>query len=157
MCVGKALKYQDIAIDLKTKIVPLPTMTHRRTFNAFISSALVTWKSTGKLQQTIAKCVERTGRALHSGKITTVKIWPEHAGGGRYFDFRSKFIPASIEFAEESPLCTTLSKDGHRIRTVEHLLSCLEATGVDNCRIEIENEDSYDQSVEVGDKKCFRL
>ena len=79
-----------------------------------------------------------------------MKLWPEVAGEGRYFDFRSKLIPASIDFAKESPLCTTLCKDGFRVRTVEHLLSALEAMGVDNCRIEIENWDSENHEVEVG-------
>ncbi|XP_031388171.1 probable UDP-3-O-acyl-N-acetylglucosamine deacetylase 2, mitochondrial isoform X2 [Punica granatum] len=115
----------------------------------FRSSALISWKSTGKLQQTLAGCIERTGVALHSGKVSTVKIWPHFAGEGRWFDFRSNLIPASIDFVEQSPLCTTLLKDGLRIRTVEHLLSALEASGVDNCRIEIDNLDGEDKDVEV--------
>lgn len=68
---------------------------------------------------------------------------------------RSQLIPASIEFARESPLCTTLHKDGHSVRTVEHVLSALEATGIDNCRIEVTSSDSEDPSVEVGRKKTF--
>lgn len=78
-----------------------------------------------------------------------MKLWPELAGKGRYFDFRSNLIPASVDFAEESPLCTTLHKDGFRIRTVEHLLSALEAAGVDNCRIEMQNSDPKVCEVEV--------
>lgn len=78
-----------------------------------------------------------------------MKLCPEFAGRGRYFDFKSNFIPASIDYAEDSPLCTTLSKDGFKIRTVEHLLSAMEAMGVDNCRIEITNEDAKDSEVEV--------
>lgn len=105
---------------------------------------------TGRLQQTLAGCIERTGKTLHSGKVSTVKLWPELAGAGRYFNFRSNVIPASINFAEESPLCTTLSKDGFKIRTIEHLLSAMEGMGVDNCRIEIENLDPKDDEVEVG-------
>ncbi|KAI8023461.1 hypothetical protein LOK49_LG03G01019 [Camellia lanceoleosa] len=116
---------------------------------AFKSSSLISWKSTGKLQQTIAKCIERTGEALHSGKVATVKISPEFAGEGRYFECRSNLIPASIDFAKESPLSTTLHKDGHSVRTVEHLLSALEATGVDNCRIQITSSDSEVHSLEV--------
>lgn len=69
---------------------------------------------------------------------------------------RSQLIPASIDFAKESPLCTTLHKDGHSVRTVEHVLSALEATGVDNCRIEVTSSDPEDPSVEVGlQKKPF--
>ncbi|KAI5678206.1 hypothetical protein M9H77_09156 [Catharanthus roseus] len=113
------------------------------------SSYLISWKPIGKLQQTVANCIERRGLGLHSGKISTVRIWPELAGEGRYFDFKSNVIRASIDYVKETPLCTTLFKDGYSIRTIEHLLSALEATGVDNCRIEIESCDSNDPSVEV--------
>ncbi|KAK6921601.1 UDP-3-O-acyl N-acetylglucosamine deacetylase, partial [Dillenia turbinata] len=120
-------------------------MTFARTITStFKSSALLTWKPTGTLQHTIADCIEKSGKALHSGELTRVKLWPESARKGRYFEFHSTCIPASISFVEESPLCTTLSKDGFRVRTVEHLLSALEASGVDNCRIEI-------QSISGGD------
>lgn len=85
--------------------------------------------------------MEVTGKGLHSGNTSTVRVWPEYAGKGRYFDILSKYsISASIDFArQDSPLCTMLSTDRARVRTVEHLLSALEATGVDNCRIEIFN------------------
>lgn len=119
-------------------------------FSSLKFSSLISWKSTGKLQQTVANCIERTGRALHSGKLSTVKIFPEASRTGRYFFFKSNIVRASIAHAvKETPLCTTLSKDGYSIRTVEHLLSALEATGVDNCRIEIESSDPCDRSVEV--------
>lgn len=59
-------------------------------------------------------------------------------------------IHASIDFAEESPLCTALCKNGIKVRTVEHLLSALEGMGVDNCRIEIMNSDPEDYDVEVS-------
>lgn len=116
---------------------------------AFKSSNFISWKSTGRLQQTLAGCIERTGKTLHSGEVSTLKLWPELACKGRYFDFRSNLIPASVDFVEESPLCTTLYKDGFRIRTVEHLLSALEAIGVDNCRIEMRNSDPHVCEVEV--------
>ncbi|XP_061369035.1 probable UDP-3-O-acyl-N-acetylglucosamine deacetylase 1, mitochondrial [Gastrolobium bilobum] len=118
-------------------------------FSALRSSKLVSWKPTGMFQQTLAGCVERRGKALHSGKVSTVRLCPGFAGHGRYFDFRSNSIPASVDFAQVSPLCTTLCKDGFRIQTVEHLLSALEAAGVDNCRIEIENSDAQGNDAEI--------
>ncbi|CAN8291341.1 unnamed protein product [Cochlearia groenlandica] len=118
--------------------------------SAASSSSTISLKPSGRLQQTLAGCVDLKGKALHSGKVSTVKLLPEIAGAGRYFAFRSRSIPASIDFAEESPLCTTLVKDGIRIRTVEHLLSALESKGVDNCRIQIDSEsEEDDQEVEV--------
>lgn len=105
---------------------------------------------TGKLQQTVANCIERTGLGLHSGDISTVKILPAAARAGRCFIFRTNVIRASIDnAAKDTPLCTALSKDGFSVRTVEHLLSALEACGVDNCRIEIEGSNNCDRSVEV--------
>lgn len=112
-------------------------------------SSFDAFMQTGRLQQTLADCVERQGKALHSGKVSTVRLCPERASRGRYFDFRSNFVPASVEFAQVSPLCTTLYKGGFRIRTVEHLLSALEASGVDNCRIEIEDSDTQGHDAEV--------
>ncbi|XP_058724437.1 probable UDP-3-O-acyl-N-acetylglucosamine deacetylase 1, mitochondrial [Vicia villosa] len=117
--------------------------------SALRSSKLITWKPTGKLQQTLAGSVERRGISLHSGKVSTVRLCPGLAGQGRYFDFRSNLVPASVEFAQVSPLCTTLCKDGLRIRTVEHLLSALEGAGVDNCRIQIENLGDQGDEAEI--------
>ncbi|CAK7326809.1 unnamed protein product [Dovyalis caffra] len=117
--------------------------------NALKSSKLISWKPSGRIQQTIKRCVDANGTTLHLGKYSTVRILPELAGKGRYFYFNSKSIPASIDYAQDSPLCTTLSNDGVKIRTVEHLLSALEAMGVDNCRIEITNFDSDDSDSEV--------
>lgn len=79
-----------------------------------------------------------------------MKIWPESAGVGRYFDLRSNFIRASVDYVQESPLCTTLCKDGYKVRTVEHLLSALEAMDVDNCRIEVEVLNGRESCAEVG-------
>lgn len=84
-----------------------------------------------------------------------MKIWPECAGVGRYFDFRSNFIHPSVDYVQESPLCTMLCKDGYKVRTVEHLLSALEAMGVDNCRIEVEGLNGEESSVEVGGLRLF--
>ncbi|KAG4132890.1 hypothetical protein ERO13_D08G060150v2 [Gossypium hirsutum] len=39
-------------------------------------------------------------------------------------------------------------EDGYKIQTVEHLLSALEAKGIDNCRIQIQSLDSEDTEVE---------
>lgn len=127
-------------------------MALRDTLKALKSSNFISWKSTGKLQKTIASFIEKTGKTLHSGKLTKVKLLPELAGQGRYFDCNSEgVIQASITFAEETPLCTTLCGDGFKIRTVEHLLSALEATGVDNCRIMISDFDDRTAEIPILD------
>ncbi|KAF6150796.1 hypothetical protein GIB67_020879 [Kingdonia uniflora] len=96
---------------------------------------------TGKLQQTLASSIERTGITLHSGESSTAKLFPAMAGEGRFFICGDHRIPASIDFAKDTALCTTLCKQGVRVRMVEHLLSALEGLGVDNCRIEIVGAD----------------
>ncbi|XP_021843222.1 probable UDP-3-O-acyl-N-acetylglucosamine deacetylase 1, mitochondrial isoform X2 [Spinacia oleracea] len=119
-------------------------------FNVLKSSAAaVSWKSTGNLQKTLARCIEKHGVGLHSGRPTKIKIWPELAKKGRYFQVGSNVIESSINFVKESPLCTTLCKDGVMVTTVEHLLSALEAFGVDNCRIEITPSNPNEPGVEV--------
>ncbi|XP_057777596.1 probable UDP-3-O-acyl-N-acetylglucosamine deacetylase 1, mitochondrial isoform X4 [Salvia miltiorrhiza] len=119
-------------------------------FKSLKSSAVLSWKPTGNLQKTVTNCIERTGRGLHSGDISTVRILPAVARAGRYFIFRSNIIRASIDnVVRDTPLCTALSRDGYSVRTVEHLLSALEACGVDNCRIEIDGSSNCDRSVEV--------
>ncbi|KAL6543858.1 hypothetical protein OROGR_010355 [Orobanche gracilis] len=117
--------------------------------SAKIREGRLRW-DTGKLQQTVANCIERTGQGLHSGNVFTVKILPSSALYGRCFIFRSTVIRASIDnVVKETPLCTTISQNGYKISTVEHLLSALEATGVDNCRLEIEGSGDCDRSAEV--------
>ncbi|MCL7051392.1 hypothetical protein MKW94_030219, partial [Papaver nudicaule] len=117
-------------------------MNHlKQTLLRAASSSSISWKPTGKLQQTISSEISKSGKTLHSGDTSTVRLHPALAGEGRYFVFNGTEIPASIDFTKESPLCTTLSRNGVRVRTVEHLLSALEALNVDNCRIEVTGAD----------------
>ncbi|XP_042383959.1 probable UDP-3-O-acyl-N-acetylglucosamine deacetylase 1, mitochondrial isoform X2 [Zingiber officinale] len=130
--------------------MPSPLLSHSRRLLSSHSLALtsisrsISRNSTGRNQQTLASSVTRSGTALHSGNFTTVRLIPAAAGEGRYFVVRNLHsrkgtrIPASIDHVVNSALCTTLCRDGVRVRTVEHLLSALEACGVDNCRIEID-------------------
>ncbi|PKA52220.1 putative UDP-3-O-[3-hydroxymyristoyl] N-acetylglucosamine deacetylase 5 [Apostasia shenzhenica] len=115
----------------------------------------ISWKPTGKRQQTLASEVRLSGVGLHSGEATTARLRPAMAGEGRYFvasDGTSR-IPATIDHAVNSPLCTTLCCRGASVRTVEHLLSALEACGVDNCRIEIEGGEEV--PILDGSAKCW--
>ncbi|KAG0476287.1 hypothetical protein HPP92_013128 [Vanilla planifolia] len=103
----------------------------------------VSWMPTGKRQQTLAAEVCLSGIGLHSGVATTARLLPSMAGEGRYFvsAHGESRIPASIEYVVSTMLCTTLRRGGATVRTVEHLLSALEACDVDNCRIEIKGGD----------------
>nr|DAD35773.1 TPA_asm: hypothetical protein HUJ06_006413 [Nelumbo nucifera] len=119
-------------------------MTCRRLFTGLRASKSISWKQTGSLQKTLASTFEISGTALHSGALSTVKLFPAKAGEGRFFVRERTRIPASIDFVTETTLCTTLCREGTRVRTVEHLLSALEAVGVDNCRIEIVGADEVE-------------
>lgn len=92
--------------------------------------------------------MSRSGVGLHSGARVTATLFPTQAGEGRYFlvegDEEAR-VAAEVGNAEPlSQLCTTLRRGegAHtRVRTVEHLLSAMEALGVDNCRIEVSGGD----------------
>ena len=98
--------------------------------------------------------MSRSGVGLHSGARVTATLIPAHAGEGRYFFVDGEEearVAAEVGNAEpRSQLCTTLRRGeggGPRVRTVEHLLSAMEALGVDNCRVEVSG----------GDEVCPRL
>ena len=82
-----------------------------------------------------------SGIGLHSGIETQIKVMPAKPGEGRYFvrvDPPEKpVIPAQIKFVGETTLSTELQKGNASVRTVEHLLAALAASGVDDARIEI--------------------
>uniref|UniRef100_A0A0D9VRE4 UDP-3-O-acyl-N-acetylglucosamine deacetylase n=1 Tax=Leersia perrieri TaxID=77586 RepID=A0A0D9VRE4_9ORYZ len=112
-----------------------------------VSRGAFSWKPTGFPQQTLAAAVSRSGVGLHSGARTTARLIPARAGEGRYFVVEGEGegetrVAAEVANAEaRSPLCTTLRRGGARVRTVEHLLSAMEALGVDNCRVEVSGGD----------------
>jgi UDP-3-O-[3-hydroxymyristoyl] N-acetylglucosamine deacetylase len=75
------------------------------------------------------------GAGLHTGAPATMEILPADAGTGIVFVVRGVRIPATAEFAAESPLATVIERDGVRISTVEHVLSALLAAGVSDAEI----------------------
>ncbi|MGL5805855.1 MAG: UDP-3-O-acyl-N-acetylglucosamine deacetylase [Xenococcaceae cyanobacterium] len=94
------------------------------------------------MQQTLKSLFELSGVGLHSGENTMVRVMPAAEGEGRYFvrvDRRSRpIIPAKVEYVSQTTLSTELVNEEATVRTVEHLLAALAASGVDNARIEID-------------------
>jgi UDP-3-O-[3-hydroxymyristoyl] N-acetylglucosamine deacetylase len=94
------------------------------------------------MQQTLKSSFELSGVGLHSGATTQVRVMPAGEGEGRYFvrvDLPDRpVIPARAEFVSQTTLSTELAKGEAKIRTIEHLLAALAATGIDNARIEID-------------------
>lgn len=94
---------------------------------------------------TLGDIFERSGVGLHSGLLTKVRVLPAEIGEGRYFvriDLPGEpVIPAQLAAVRQTTLSTELgaaSDEKASVRTVEHLLAALTASGVDDARIEID-------------------
>ena len=83
-----------------------------------------------------------SGIGLHSGLTTTVKVLPAEVGAGRYFvrvDLPGcPIIPAQISSVCQTTLSTELGSEQAKVRTVEHLLAALAASGINDVCIEID-------------------
>lgn len=98
-----------------------------------------------QLQQTLRKSYKFSGKGLHTGKISTVKIYPAPVNTG--IRFKRTDLPgqpemeALAEFVTNTSRSTTLSDGVCTVVTVEHLLSALTGLGIDNAMIEINNDE----------------
>ncbi len=92
-------------------------------------------------QRTIKREVEINGIGLHTGKKTKIKLIPANENTGIVFIKDKVEIPAKVDFAKKFDFSTSLEKDGKVINTIEHLLSALYFTGIDNVYIEIEGNE----------------
>ena len=95
------------------------------------------------MNRTIGASFERSGVGLHSGVTTQVRVLPAGVGEGRYFvrvDLpKAPVVPAKVEGVAQTVVSTELAQPEAQVRTVEHLLAALAASGVDNARIEIDS------------------
>ena len=92
-------------------------------------------------QKTIKKEVSLSGRGLHTGRAANLRILPSFPDSGIVFvrtDQGGHEIPARRAFLETTRLSTTLSRNGIRVGTVEHLLAALSGMGIDNARVELD-------------------
>ena len=91
-------------------------------------------------QRTIRNKVTASGVGLHSGKKLNLILHPADPDTGVIFrrtdGEKVVEIPALLNFVGNTTLSTTLENEGLEISTIEHLLSALAGTGVDNCIIE---------------------
>ena len=91
-------------------------------------------------RRTLKREVGCTGIGLHSGRPVRLRLRPAAAGQGIRF-FRTDVgveIPADLASLTRLDHATTLARGGVTIETVEHLLSALQALGVDDVRVEVE-------------------
>jgi UDP-3-O-[3-hydroxymyristoyl] N-acetylglucosamine deacetylase len=93
-------------------------------------------------QRTIKRSLVLGGQGLHSGLKTGVILHPAPVGSGITFSSLAaqSAIPARLENVSETGYNTTLSGNGHSVRTVEHLLSALHGVAISNLRIQTGDE-----------------
>ncbi len=92
-------------------------------------------------QRTLKNVIRATGVGLHSGDTVHLTLRPAAPDTGVIF--RRVDLDPVVEFkakAEnvgETALSTTLMEDGHKVSTVEHLLSAFAGLGIDNAYIDL--------------------
>ena len=94
-------------------------------------------------QRTLKTAIGCTGIGLHSGAKVTMTLQPAEAGTGIRFHRtdvkgRGAIVPALWSHVGDTRMNSCLVNEaGVQIGTVEHLLSALAGSGIDNCLIEI--------------------
>lgn len=94
-------------------------------------------------QRTLKTAISCTGIGLHSGSKVSMVLNPAAPDSGIVFcrtdiQGRGAIVPALWSQVGDTRMNSTLAnQDGVQIGTVEHLMSALAASGIDNCRIDI--------------------
>lgn len=95
----------------------------------------------GSKQQTLNGSISFAGKGLHTGANVEMSVHPAAADCGIIFrrvDIEgTPEIPALCDYVVDTSRGTTIEKGGHRVSTIEHILSALWALGVDNAIIDI--------------------
>jgi UDP-3-O-[3-hydroxymyristoyl] N-acetylglucosamine deacetylase len=96
----------------------------------------------GRRQRTVKESLVIAGQGLHSGLKTGVILHPAGPNTGIVFSSLAdqSAIPAHLENVTETGYNTTLSGNGHSIRTVEHLMSALHGLGITNLLVKTDDE-----------------
>jgi len=96
-------------------------------------------------QRTLGAPVTMSGVGLHTGNLTSMTFLPAAENTGYRFvrtDLPgSPEIPAIVDNVVEIVRGTTIAVGDARVHTVEHVLAAMVGMGVDNCRIELTNNE----------------
>jgi UDP-3-O-[3-hydroxymyristoyl] N-acetylglucosamine deacetylase len=94
-------------------------------------------------QTTIAKKVELSGIGLHKAVVVRLRLEPmeENSGIVFYREDAAKTIELKPENVVDTKMATVIGKDGVVISTIEHLMSAISASGIDNLRIVVDNDE----------------
>ena len=92
------------------------------------------------------------GIGLHSGEKTGMVIKPLGPNKGIRFENISKtgYIPARIEYLNNTGYATSIKKDDLEARTIEHLLATLHAFGITNLAVKINKEVPIDDGSAIN-------
>jgi UDP-3-O-[3-hydroxymyristoyl] N-acetylglucosamine deacetylase len=92
-------------------------------------------------QRTLRNAIKATGVGLHTGEKVYLTLAPAPIDTG--IVFRRTDLDPVVEIAAtasnvgDTMLSTTLMTDGHRVSTVEHLLSAMAGLGIDNAYVDV--------------------
>ena len=93
------------------------------------------------LQRTITNSVSTSGVGLHTGEKVTLVLRPANEDQGIVFTRSDLETPIKIQVSPfivtETKLCSTIGADKFKISTVEHIMSALSASGIDNIMIDV--------------------
>lgn len=108
------------------------------------------------LQRTIAEPVSFSGFGMHSGNAVRLTILPARDNYGIKF-FRTDLpdcpgVSAHFKNVVDSSLATVIGYDGFIVSTIEHLMACFAAQGIDNARVEL---DAYEMPIMDGSAAPF--
>ena len=119
----------------------IPQNLHIVTVDAFCN----TYNGPMLKQRTIKKLVKTVGIGLHSGTKVELTLRPAAINTGivfRRIDLDPVIdFPATATGVGDTRMASVLSKDGHRVSTVEHLLSACAGLGVDNLYVDLTAEE----------------
>jgi UDP-3-O-[3-hydroxymyristoyl] N-acetylglucosamine deacetylase len=104
-------------------------------------------------QATLRDAFDIEGVGLHTGAPARMRVFPAPAGSGLRFRLNDAVeFPARAEYVVETVRATVLGVGEHRVSTVEHILSALLGSGVDNALIAV---DGPEIPVADGSSKVF--
>ena len=96
-------------------------------------------------QRSIKNKVSAVGVGLHSGQKVRIVLKPAKENSGVIFKRTDIEVPVEIKVepqaVKETRLSSTISKGKYKISTVEHLMSALSASGIDNILIEVDGSE----------------
>ncbi|MDJ1305188.1 MAG: UDP-3-O-acyl-N-acetylglucosamine deacetylase [Candidatus Midichloria sp.] len=109
------------------------------------------------LQKTLANKVKCSGIGVHSGILVNMLICPAEANHGIVFvrsDLKeNNKIPALFDRVIDTSMCTKIANEyGASVSTIEHLMSALWGSGIDNAIIYV---DGAEVPVMDGSSDCF--